>query len=93
MTLFRLEKRLLFAVICTLALVIAPTRALAQTDPGPRGGAAGAGGAIAGITVKEGKFFDAGLESFGEVASVYGQSPERSVAIQDSHPLLGSPTP
>jgi CxxC motif-containing protein (DUF1111 family) len=45
---------------------------MAQTDPGPRGGAAGAGGRVAGLTVKESKFFDSGLDSFGEVASVTG---------------------
>jgi CxxC motif-containing protein (DUF1111 family) len=43
------------------------TFAAAQTDPGPRGGAAGAGGPIAGLTVKEGKFFDSGLDAFEEV--------------------------
>src|SRR5262249_15257170 len=48
---------------------------LAQTDPGPRAGAAGAGGAIAGLTVKEGKFFDAGLDEFTEVASAIGSVP------------------
>src|SRR5207247_2475698 len=45
---------------------------LAQSDPGVRGGAAGAGGQIAGLTVKEGKFFDAGLDAFLEVQSVQG---------------------
>jgi CxxC motif-containing protein (DUF1111 family) len=48
------------------------TSLLAQivADPGPRTGAAGAGGPIAGLTVKEGKFFDAGLEEFEEIQSV-----------------------
>src|SRR5712692_7323724 len=53
-----------FALVCPLAM--------AQSDPGPRSGAAGAGGRVAGLTLKEGKFFDAGLESFTEVASVTG---------------------
>jgi len=44
--------------------------ALAQTDPGPRGGPAGAGNAIAGLTVKEGKFFDSGLDAFAEPEDV-----------------------
>src|SRR5262249_27777340 len=48
---------------------------LAQTDPGPRGGAAGAGARVAGLTVKEGKFFDSGLDAFTEVASVTGSVP------------------
>jgi CxxC motif-containing protein (DUF1111 family) len=55
-----------------LAMVLAPTLTYAQIDPGPRGGAAGAGAKIAGLTVKEGKFFDAGLDEFGEVQSVTG---------------------
>src|SRR5262249_17695781 len=41
-------------------------------DPGPRGGSAGAGGAVAGLTVKEKKFFDDGAEEFAEVQSVTG---------------------
>src|SRR5213594_174862 len=44
----------------------------AQTDPGVRGGAAGAGGQIPGLTVKEDKFFNAGLDAFTEVQSVQG---------------------
>jgi CxxC motif-containing protein (DUF1111 family) len=42
----------------------------AQVDPGPRGGSAGAGGAIAGLTLKEGKFFSDGLSRFSEVDTV-----------------------
>src|SRR5262245_33336558 len=45
---------------------------LAQTDPGVRAGAAGAGGPIPGLTVKEAKFFNAGLDAFTEVQSVSG---------------------
>jgi CxxC motif-containing protein (DUF1111 family) len=44
--------------------------ALAQTDPGPRAGTAGAGAAIAGLTVKEKQFFDAGLDAFSEVEGI-----------------------
>ncbi len=55
-----------FALVCPLAM------AQPVIDPGPRGGAAGAGGRVAGLTLKEGKFFDSGLDSFGEVASVTG---------------------
>jgi CxxC motif-containing protein (DUF1111 family) len=47
----------------------------AQTDPGVRSGAAGAGGPIAGLTVKEGKFFNSGQDAFSEVASVMGALP------------------
>jgi CxxC motif-containing protein (DUF1111 family) len=65
-------------VVCAFTVAFIST-ALAQTnptDPGPRGGAAGAGGQIAGLTVKESKFFDAGLDAFGEVASVTGSVPD-----------------
>jgi CxxC motif-containing protein (DUF1111 family) len=60
------------ASLTALALSIASISAFAQTDPGPRSGPAGAGARIASLTVKEAKFFDAGLDSFGEVASVTG---------------------
>ena len=45
---------------------------LAQTDPGPRGGAAGAGGPIQGLGNKEGQNFSRGQDAFEEVASVTG---------------------
>jgi hypothetical protein len=47
-------------------IVLAGT-CLAQVDPGPRGGPAGAGSPIAGLTVKEGKFFSDGQSRFAEV--------------------------
>src|SRR5215469_16057685 len=53
-------KRLLWA--SSLVIVVVAVRA--QTDPGPRGGAAGAGGPISGLTVKEGKFFNDGQTRF-----------------------------
>jgi CxxC motif-containing protein (DUF1111 family) len=43
---------------------------LAQTDPGARSGAAGAGGPIGGLTVKEGRFFTDGQAAFAEVDAV-----------------------
>jgi len=55
-----------------LSLVLSTATALAQTDPGVRGGPAGAGGPIAGYTLKEGKFFSAGKDAFVEVQSVQG---------------------
>ena len=42
------------------------------TDPGPRGGAAGAGGPLPGLSTKELAFFQAGLTTFQEVDSVTG---------------------
>src|SRR5262245_13529917 len=55
-----------------LGLLVVSALCWSQTDPGPRSGAAGAGAAIAGLTVKEGKFFNSGLDSFSEVSSVSG---------------------
>src|SRR5438874_7698636 len=51
-------------------------------DPGVRGGAPGAGGPIAGLTLKEGKFFATGQDAFVEVQSVQG-------AIAGTEPGLG----
>jgi CxxC motif-containing protein (DUF1111 family) len=85
-----------FALVCPLAM--------AQSDPGPRGGAAGAGGRIAGLTLQESKFFDSGLDSFGEVASVTGSvagteaglGPRfnmTSCANCHAHPAIGGTSP
>ena len=62
-------------MLCAFAFVFAAVVMAANntpTDPGPREGNAGAGGRIAGLTVKEGKFFDTGLDQFEEVQSVDG---------------------
>jgi len=61
-------------MLCAFAFVFA-TVVMADNspaDPGPRGGNAGAGGPIANLTVKEAKFFDVGLDEFGEIQSVTG---------------------
>src|SRR5262245_37892661 len=58
--------------VLVFSLALGSGMVLAQTDPGPRGGPAGAGGPIPGVTLKEGKFFDAGLDAFTEVQSVSG---------------------
>ena len=44
----------------------------AQTDPGPRGGVAGAGNPLSGLGNKESQNFSRGLDAFQEVASVQG---------------------
>jgi CxxC motif-containing protein (DUF1111 family) len=64
----------LWMMLCAFAFVFA-TVVMADnplTDPGPRAGNAGAGGPLAGLTVKEAKFFDFGLDEFEEVQSVTG---------------------
>src|SRR5436309_2396640 len=91
-------------VMFAFALMPVSTLAMAQTDPGPRGGAAGAGGPIAGLTLKEGKFFDSGLDAFQEVASVTGSvagtepglGPRfnlNSCAGCHAHPAVGGSSP
>jgi CxxC motif-containing protein (DUF1111 family) len=57
-------------VVLLLGLLAAITAAQAQTDPGVRNGAAGAGGAIAALTTKEDKFFTDGQSRFAEVDTV-----------------------
>src|SRR5512138_1413293 len=58
-----------------VGLLVFSAVTFAQTDPGVRGGASGAGGQIAGLSVKEGKFFTSGQDAFAEVASVLGTIP------------------
>src|SRR5262249_15977956 len=67
--------RSLVAVSLSCAFVLVSQTASAQVDPGPRQGAAGAGARVANLTLKESKFFDSGLDSFSEVASVTGSVP------------------
>ena len=50
-------------------------------DPGVRGGAVGAGAPMSGLTVKEGKFFDAGLDAFSETQSVLGTVPDTEAGL------------
>jgi len=47
----------------------------AQHDPGPRGGPAGAGGSIPGLSHDEQSFFDDAIKAFMEVDSVSGNPP------------------
>src|SRR5881628_2272359 len=61
--------------VLIFSLALGSAMLLAQTDPGVRGGVPGAGGPIAGLTVKEGKFFNSGQDAFTEVQSVQGTIP------------------
>src|SRR5688572_31351753 len=60
----------MFVSAAAVAFFIGATSALAQTDPGVQGGAARAGGPIAGLTANERVFFDVGLEDFEEAEGV-----------------------
>ncbi|HZI57060.1 MAG TPA: di-heme oxidoredictase family protein [Verrucomicrobiae bacterium] len=55
-----------------LAAVLLAGTAFAQTDPGPRGGTAGAGNSITGLTTTQQTNFAAALDVFSEVDSVKG---------------------
>ena len=66
-------------------------------DPGVRGGAAGAGGHIAGMTYNEIKFFELGLEDFNEVENVAdGLGPRMNLdgcGSCHSQPAIGGSSP
>jgi hypothetical protein len=93
-------------VLCAFAFLFA-TVVMADnspTDPGPRGGNAGAGGHIANLTVKEAKFFDTGADEFQEVQSVTGSVAgteeglgprfnSNSCASCHAHPAIGGTSP
>ena len=96
----------LWMVLCAFAFVFA-TVVMADnspTDPGPRGGNAGAGGQIANLTLKESKFFDTGADEFQEVQSVTGSVAgtepglgprfnSNSCASCHAHPAIGGTSP
>src|SRR5579863_6629922 len=56
----------------TQAVVVQARTNTPAKDPGPRTGAAGAGGMISGLTANQQAFFTAGLANFVEVDSVTG---------------------
>ena len=60
----------LFVPALGVALFATATPVLAQTDPGVQGGAARAGGPLAGLTANERNFFDVGLEDFEEAEGI-----------------------
>jgi len=97
-------RRLDTAIVVAFAIAIMPAIANAQTDPGPRGGAPGAGARLAGLTVKEAKFFDTGLDEFQEIASVDGAAEDTEeglgprfnmtgCATCHAHPAVGGTSP
>src|SRR5258708_2179633 len=79
-------------------LVLAAACCLAQSDPGPRGGAPGAGTAIAGLTPGESSFFNNnGIPQFSQVEAVAdGLGPRfnlDSCGGCHSQPALGGSSP
>jgi CxxC motif-containing protein (DUF1111 family) len=66
---------LVLVLSLTLAAAMRPPFTVPATDPGVRGGPPGAGGPLTGLTAKEGKFFNKGLDEFNEVQSPTGSTP------------------
>jgi CxxC motif-containing protein (DUF1111 family) len=66
------HRNLLAVVGLALTVVVSAGTLEAQKDPGPRGGAAGAGGSFPGLSPDEKAFFDAATGDFMEVDSVSG---------------------
>jgi CxxC motif-containing protein (DUF1111 family) len=66
------HRNLLAVVGLALTVVVSAGTLEAQKDPGPRGGAAGAGGSFPGLSPDEKAFFDATVGDFMEVDSVSG---------------------
>jgi len=64
--------KLASVVTFALAALILAGMAFAQTDPGVRGGAAGAGGHLVGLSADEANFFTGALDRFTEVDAVSG---------------------
>lgn len=66
------RKNVLMVVVCLLLVMYLPRKTNAQTDPGPRGGAAAAGGFYSALGPGEQAMFTEGLQAFMEVDSVSG---------------------
>ena len=63
-------KNLLAVTLCFSLLAVLTGTVRAQHDPGPRGGPAGAGNPVAGISSDELRFFNSGADQFAEVEAV-----------------------
>ncbi|MGB8841080.1 MAG: di-heme oxidoredictase family protein [Aliidongia sp.] len=71
----RLSQKFALAVLLSCGVA---TSALAQTDPGVRGGAAGAGGPLIGLGGLDLQFFNIAARRFNEVDSVSGTIDDRT---------------
>ena len=72
------SKKLVTATMCASVLVLLTGTLCAQKDPGPRGGAAAAGGAYPTLNTNEQAFFNQTFLRFQEVDSVTGTIPGES---------------
>src|SRR5215831_1652323 len=84
-------------VLASISFLLLATSARAQTDPGPRGGAAGAGGPIAGLSGSQGNYFSKMQPLFQEVDGVAnGLGPRfNSTSCSSCHaqPAVGGSSP
>src|SRR5258706_8032635 len=85
------------AVVPSGAVLLFSTAIQAQTDPGPRLGAAGAGGPIAGLSGSQSSYFTEGQTRFQEVEGVaQGLGPRfnsTSCSSCHSQPAVGGTSP
>ena len=65
-----MNNRKLFGALVALTTLSCAPSAFAQVDPGVRGGAAGAGHPLPGLTANEQIFFDVGQDDFNEAEGV-----------------------
>jgi hypothetical protein len=83
-------------VLVSLSFVIT-TVVWAQTDPGPRGGAAGAGGPISGLNKAQASYFSEGQTRFEDVSNLAkGLGPRfNSTSCSSCHaqPAVGGTSP
>jgi CxxC motif-containing protein (DUF1111 family) len=71
---FKMSRQAHLLAMC-FTLIVSTGTLRAQSDPGPRGGAAGAGGAFPGLDANERAFFNQALDRFKEIDSVSGTAP------------------
>jgi CxxC motif-containing protein (DUF1111 family) len=91
------NKQKLLATSATIACLLQVSVAMAQQDPGPRGGSPGAGSPVAGLDNQTQKLFATGLDQFSEVESVSGGLGPRfnadSCVACHSQPAAGGTSP
>src|SRR5215467_972641 len=97
-----MKTRKLFVFTLTMATLLLATTAFAQSDPGVRGGAAGAGGPLASVAANNPvgslAFFNDGLDAFNEVDTIAdgGLGPrfnENSCGVCHAQPATGGSSP
>jgi CxxC motif-containing protein (DUF1111 family) len=71
----------LLLVLVVLVPMSFPKADAAATDPGPRGGPAGAGGPLPGLSMSELELFLAGQEAIQEIDSVQGTIPDTGFGL------------